>query len=225
MKQKEETALKEISNAERYAKQSEGEGLERSLSAALKQKNEKRFLTAIVCFIAVVALLLISAIADILTLCFEVHRILGWVVSAVALVLILVFVVRPVVKVLSARFFVVDVTAEGKDLAKRHNAKALKEVAKSLVAYNTDPKNTRYRYLSDETVAALSNALSSGDKILLRNTLKKAYAGEIAKFANGLIFQCAGKTFLRTSISQNDKIDALSVLLTNLSLVKLLVAV
>ena len=67
--------------------------------------------------------------------------------------------------------------------------------------------------------------MESGDKVALKVTLKQIYATDVASCANSLIWKSAGRAFLTTSISQNDKIDALSVLLVNLSLVKQIVGV
>ena len=196
-----------------------------SISDAFKQKNEKGFFTGIVVVVAVVILLLVGALADILTVCFEINRIFGYVMCGILAVLIGIFIIRPVGKVLGARFFVTDVTNENFDAATRRNYRALKSVAKALIEYNTDPKNIRFRYLTDEKLTALKTALESGDKPALKAALKTAYATDVGGCVNALIWKNAGKVFLTTSISQNDKIDALSVLLVNLSLVKQIVGI
>lgn len=196
---------------------------DKSISVALKQKNEKGFLTAIVFVSTIIALLLVSAVADILTLCFQVNEIFGYVMSGALAVLLCVFVVRPIVKVIGARYFVTDVTSDTFDVANKRNYKVLKSVAISLVEYNLDPKNIRFRYLTDEKITAIKTALANGDKYALKKALKDAYATDVAGCVNALIWKSAGKVFLTTSISQNDKIDALSALLVNLTLVKQIV--
>lgn len=196
-----------------------------SISDALKQKNEKGFFLAIIAVATVLTLLVLGALADILTLCFQVNRIFGYVVLAVTLTLVGVFVVRPVVKVIGARFFITDITADNCDLAVRKNYRALKNVATALVEYHENPKNIRFRYLSEQTLDALKTALANKDKQGLKIALKQAYSTDVAKCANALIWKSAGKVFLTTSISQNDKIDALSALLVNLSLVKQIVGI
>ena len=228
MKKEEKKALSVTPNAEKYAKksmQNTDEAFSESISKALKQKNERGFLAGIVAVVAIIVVLLVAALSDILTLCFQLHEIFGYTMTALTAVLIVLFIIRPVYKVLSARYFVTDVTGLDINLAKKRNAKAVKEVTKALLSYNTDPKTAQFRYLSDESVKNLSLALSSGDKKQMQTALKKAYAGDVGSFANSLIFKNAGKVFLRTSISQNDKIDALSVLLVNLSLVKQIVGI
>ena len=196
-----------------------------SISEALKQKNEKGFFFAIIVVVAVVMLLVIGALADILTLCFQVNQVFGYCMLGIALVLIALFVVRPIVKVLGARFFVTDVTADNYDLSVKKNYRALKSVATALVEYHENPSNARFRYLSDQTLKELKTALAGKDKPALKTALKQAYATDVAKCVNALIWKSSGKVFLTTSISQNDKIDALSVLLVNLSLVKQIVGI
>lgn len=196
-----------------------------SISDALKQKNEKGFLLAIIVVVAIITLLVIGSLADILTLCFEVNQTFGYCALALTLILLGVFVIRPIVKVLGARFFVTDVTADNFDLAVKRNYRALKSVATALVEYHENPNNVRFRYLSDQTLLELKTALANKDKPALKTALKQAYATDVAKCVNALIWKSSGKVFLTTSISQNDKIDALSVMLVNLSLVKQIVGV
>ena len=139
------------------------------------------------------------------------------------MLLVAIFIVRPVVKVLFARFFITDVTAENCDMARRRNYRALRETARALVEYNADPRHRKYRYLSPERTEQISDALDAGDRAGLKKAMREAYATDVGGFANSLIWKNAGKAFLTTSISQNDKIDALSVLLVNLSMIKQLV--
>ena len=196
-----------------------------SISDAFKQKNEKGFFTGVLVITTVIVLLLVGALADILTVCFQINRIFGYVTCGVLGILIILFIIRPVCKVLGARFFITDVTSENFDAATRRNYRALKSVAKALVEYNSDPKNIRFRYLTDDNLTALKTALDQGDKRALKAALKTAYSTDVGGCVNALIWKNAGKVFLTTSISQNDKIDALSVLLVNLSMVKQIVGI
>ncbi|MBQ9729876.1 MAG: DUF697 domain-containing protein [Clostridia bacterium] len=198
---------------------------EDSISSAFRQKNEKRYFTWIVLGVFVLAVLFLGAVADLLTLCFEIHPYLGYGAAALTAILFIAFVVVPVCKVLRSRFFIVDVTSDNFNLAKRKNTRALKDVGTALLEYNTNPKNADFKYLSPENVEKLRSSLKSGDKKQLQETLKKVYATDVAKCTNSLIFKNAGKVFLTTSISQNERIDALSVLLVNMSLIKKIVAV
>ncbi|MBQ8885699.1 MAG: DUF697 domain-containing protein [Clostridia bacterium] len=234
-KMKEQGVIPSETKAQKYALKAQekadkpqtvgGEEFSASMSDALKQKNEKSFFFGILAVVAVIVLLLIGALADILTLAFEVNRIFGYAMSAITAILLILFVLRPVCKVLGARFFITDITSEGLNVTKRKNRRALKEVSTALVKYNNDPKNVRFRYLSDENTEAIEAALKSGNSEELRAALKKAYATDVGSCANSMIFKSAGKVFLRTSVSQNDKIDAVSVLLTNLSLIKQIVGI
>lgn len=207
----------------RAGKEEDPAGFADSMSDAFKQKNEKNFFAAILAVVAVVVLLLIGSLANILSLCFDINRWFGYAMVAATAVLIVLFVLRPVTKVLGARFFITDVTSDKCDMARRRNYRALKDVSRALVEYNTNPKNAKFRYLSPENTAKLRDALDGGDKTRLKSALKQAYSTDVASCVNGLIWKSAGKAFLTTSVSQNDKIDAISVLLIDLSLVKQIV--
>ncbi len=226
--QKENTAVVALdAKAKRFAAkpQEDATGFADSMSDAFKQKNEKSFFAAILVAVVVIVILLVGALSNILSLCFDLNRWFGYAMVFLTTLLIVFFVLKPIAKVLGARFFITDVTSEQCDMARRRNYRALKDVARSLVEYNTNPRYAKFKYLSDANVDKLGQALDEGDKPLLKSTLRQVYATEVASCVNSLIWKSAGKAFLTTSISQNDKIDAVSVLLINLSMVKQIVGV
>lgn len=215
--------LSEEPKAKKYLAGEEEYTFSDSVSDAFRQKNEKTFFALIFAAVFVILLLVVAAVADLLVLCFEVNRIFGYTMVAVTAILVGVFIVRPIVRVLFSRFFVVDVTADKCNMARRRNYRALKEVARALVRYNADPRNRKFRYLSAERADKISAALESRDRVALKGAMKEAYSTDVGKFAGSLIRGSAGKAFLITSVSQNDKVDGLAVLLINLSLVKQIV--
>ncbi|MGN1052763.1 MAG: DUF697 domain-containing protein, partial [Candidatus Scatosoma sp.] len=162
---------------------------------------------------------------DLLTLAFQIHRVFGYVCAAAAALFIVLFIIRPLTKVLCARSFITDVAAENVDTARRKNYRALRQAATELVQYNRDAKNAKYRYVKEERLKAIEAALNKSDKKALKQAMRAAYATDVGATANAVIFKSAGRAFLTTSVSQNDKIDAISVLLVNLSLIKQIVAV
>lgn len=215
--------------AKRYARGAQGQedatGFADSMSDAFKQSNEKKYFALLIVVAVIIVILLVGALSDILTLCFNINRWFGYAMVALTAVLIALFVVRPIVKVAGARFFITDVTSEKCDMARRRNYRALKDIARALVDYNTSPRYAKFRYMSAENTDKLQAALDEGDKSSLKTTLKQIYSTDVASCANSLIWKSAGRAFLTTSISQNDKIDAISVLLVNLSLVKQIVGI
>ena len=213
------------SNAEKKRQKSDAEEFARSVTAPLGKNNEKRALFLLVFVITAIVLLLAAAVADLLMLAFQIHRVFGYVCVAAAAAVIVFFVVRPFAQVLRARSFVTDVTAENKDLAKRKNYRALKQAATELMRYNRDEKTAKFRYVKEERLKAIESALKKGNKNALKKAMRTAYASDVGAAANAVIFKSAGRAFLTTSVSQNDKIDALSVLLVNLSLIKQIVAI
>ncbi len=211
--------------AKRYMSAREEYDFSDSMSDAFRQKNEKGFFALIAAAVLVIVLLVAAAVSDLLVLCFQVNRIFGYTMTALTVLLIGVFLIRPVVKVLFSRFFVTDVTADRCNMARRRNYRALKDIARALVAYNTDPRNRKFRYLSEEKTEKISSALERRDRAALKGAMREAYATDVGSFAGALIRKSAGKSFLIASVSQNDKVDAISVLLINLSLVRQIVGV
>ena len=197
----------------------------KSVTATLGKSNEKRALLWLIVAVALIVLVAAGAIANLLTLAFQLGKTFGYICTGVAALVVFFFIVRPLVKVLKARFFVTDVTAENKDLAKRKNYAALKDVANALVQYNRDDKTLKHHYIKNENLEKIEYALEKNDKKALRDAMRKTFSSDVGSTANGVIFKSAGRAFLTTSVSQNDKIDALSVLLVNLSLIKQIVAI
>lgn len=201
------------------------EDFSKSVTAPLGKSNNKRVVLLLVAVIALLVLLVAGALADLLTLAFQMSKVFGYVCTAVAAFLVFFFMILPLIKVLKTRAFITDVTAENKDLAKRKNYEALKGAATALTAYNRNEKTAKYHYIKEENLCEIEKALKKNDKTALRNSMRKAYSTDVGAAANSVIFKSAGRAFLTTSVSQNDKIDALSVTLVNLSLIKQIVAI
>ncbi|MDD6996109.1 MAG: DUF697 domain-containing protein [Candidatus Borkfalkiaceae bacterium] len=212
------------SGAERREK-NETDDFARSVTAPLGKNNERRAAFLLAFILTAIVLLLAAAVADLLTLAFQVHRVFGYVCTAAAAAVIVFFVLCPLAQVLRSRSFITDVAAENKDPAVRKNYRALKQAATELVRYNRDEKNAKYRYVKEERLKAIEAALNKSDKKALKKAMRAAYATDVGATANAVIFKSAGRAFLTTSVSQNDKIDAISVLLVNLSLIKQIVAI
>ena len=156
-------------------------------SDAFKQSNEKKYFALLIVAAVIIVILLVGALSDILTLCFNINRWFGYAMVALTAVLIALFVVRPIVKVAGARFFITDVTSEKCDMARRRNYRALKDIARALVDYNTSPRYAKFRYMSAENTDKLQAALDEGDKSSLKTTLKQIYSTDVASCANSLI--------------------------------------
>ena len=152
---------------------------------------------------------LVACIIDIYQFFYSLHEIAGYVSLGVIILVLLIFVVRPIVVALSSPCFTLDVVEEGnlKRLNKK-NYRKLKKVASNLI----NSKN-----VSQENKDLIKKSMSSHKK--LNETLKNVYDTEITKDINKLINQKASEVLLATAISQNSKFDALSVMLINIRLI------
>ena len=84
----------------------------KSVTATLGKSNEKRAVLWLIFVIALIVLLAAGAVANLLTLAFQISRIFGYVCTAAAALAVFFFMILPLVKVLKARAFITDVTAE-----------------------------------------------------------------------------------------------------------------
>ena len=130
----------------------------KSVTATLGKSNEKRAVLWLIFVIALIVLLAAGAVANLLTLAFQISRIFGYVCTAAAALAVFFFMILPLVKVLKARAFITDVTAENKDLAKRKNYAALRDVATALVKYNRDDKTLKHHYIKNENLENIERA-------------------------------------------------------------------
>ena len=138
------------------------------------------------------------------------------------ILVLLIFVVRPIVVALSSPCFTLDVVEEGnlKRLNKK-NYRKLKKVATNLInSKNVSKENKDLIKKSMGSHKKLNETLKIGSHAFENcETLKNVYDTEITKDINKLINQKASEVLLATAISQNSKFDALSVMLINIRLI------
>jgi len=130
---------------------------------------------------------------------------------ALAAVLFVLLIVRPVAIVVFAPTFSMDSLFDEAENA-RANYHMYRRVTKNIIAED---------YLKEAQKAELGNAL--GDPITLKKTLSFVFDETIKKELNKIIVKHAEAVFLSTAISQNGRLDLVAVLTINLRLIKELV--
>lgn len=196
-----------------------------SLNKEYKGKGSRIIGWILAVLSSVFLIILVSAITNILKVCFDASTVLGICVSVLIAMIICIFIIKPIVQVLSARYFMVDLTKNDLDISVRHNKKALRDIGHSIVKFHTNLENTESFYVQDQNVEKINTALENHEHAVLLDTMKEIYGSDIAKASNQIIMKSAGRAFLTTSISQNDKIDSISVLLVNLNMIKQIVGI
>ena len=137
-------------------------------------------------------------------------NIVGGIVTGIIVLLIGIFVLRPVIVALSTPVFSLDVieAVYDKEIS-RSNFKKMQKVAKNIIETNDN--------VSKDSKNLLRSFMHN--KVELNNTLKKIYRTEINKDINKTINATAVKVLLTTAVSQSGKFDALSVALSNVRMI------
>lgn len=158
-----------------------------------------------------IVILLLSSVLDLGERIRSVSPYLEYAFYAVAVILFVLLVVRPVVIILFSPTFSID-TLFDEETNARKNYHMYKKVATNLLTES---------YLSDEQKEAIQSSLS--DSMMLKSVLSKVFDETIKKELNKVIVSHAETVFLSTAISQNGRLDLAAVLIVNLRLIKELV--
>ena len=158
-----------------------------------------------------IVILLLSSVLDLGERIRSVSPYLEYAFYAVAVILFVLLVVRPVVIILFSPTFSID-TLFDEETNARKNYHMYKKVATNLLTES---------YLNDEQKEAIQSSLS--DSMMLKTVLSKVFDETIKKELNKVIVSHAETVFLSTAISQNGRLDLAAVLIVNLRLIKELV--
>lgn len=125
---------------------------------------------------------------------------------ALSLILLYVLIINPIRIIVFAPTFSI-VTVLDKDNNKTY--RVYKKVAKTLIKNQT---------LEEEDIKKLKSDLS--DKEDLKETITKIYDSSMKKQINKIILKNAKTAFISTAISQNGKLDMITVLSVNIKMIK-----
>ena len=137
-------------------------------------------------------------------------NIVGGCVTGFFVLLLIIFVIRPIVVALSTPVFTLDIVDdENKKKISRKNFKKLQKVAKNIILTNDN--------VSQDSKNKISTFI--GNRKELNNVLKNIYENEISKDIQKTINSSATKALITTAISQNAKFDAASVIIINIKMI------
>lgn len=181
-------------------------------------RGAKLFLTIIAAavgiFIAVCLLTLTLKLWDI-------HMYAGIAAAAVSVLLFILLFVVPLVKIVKAPHFEVNVNARTAAAAKKHNRRVRHEIACKMI--DLTAKVQGVGWYSSEEVGAVAIAERAGDEKALMQALTALYKGSVKKSAKDLILKSAVRSGMYSAVSQTNKVDALLVAFIDIQLVKDLV--
>ena len=137
-------------------------------------------------------------------------NIVGGCVTGFFVLLLIIFVIRPIVVALSTPVFTLDIVDdENKKKISRKNFKKLQKVAKNIILTNDN--------VSQDSKNKISTFI--GNRKELNNVLKNIYENEISKDIQKTINSASTKALITTAISQNAKFDAASVIIINIKMI------
>lgn len=137
-------------------------------------------------------------------------NIVGGCVTGFFVLLLIIFVIRPIVVALSTPVFTLDIVDdENKKKISRKNFKKLQKVAKNIILTNDN--------VSQDSKNKISTFI--GNRKELNNILKNIYENEISKDIQKTINSASTKALITTAISQNAKFDAASVIIINIKMI------
>ena len=178
--------------------------------SSIIRKTNHRFLTLLfLASIVIILIFLIAAIIDIYQFGYSLHPYVGYALLAIIILLLLIFVIRPICQALMTPCFTLDITKQDKKKVNNINYRKLKKVAKNLL----DNDN-----ISRESKDKITEALK-GDRKKLSATLKDIYQHEIKGDITKLTIRRSAETLIATAISQNNKFDALTTIVLNIRLI------
>lgn len=175
----------------------------------IKKKNYKFIKTIAWVGIIIMTIIIVACTIDIFNFFYNLHPYAGYSSLGLIVVLLLIFIVRPVALALSTPSFTLDVVdVENKRAVARQNYHKLKRVAKNLL---------KSEYVTDENKEKIENAYSN--KKELNIVLKEVYDKDILKRINQIINETATKVLISTAISQNNRFDAATVIILNIRMI------
>ncbi len=173
-------------------------------------KKRKFFWILIGIGVSIVFLLfLVSSVLDVGLKLREINPIIEYVFYGVSLILLWFLIINPVRIICFSPTFSVETVL---DKPSKKNRKLTKKMAKTVM------NNTA---LSDVDVEKIKSSMNKDED--LRNEMNRILNGPLKKELNKIIINNAKTVMVSTAISQNGKLDALTVVAVNLKMVKELV--
>lgn len=176
----------------------------------IKKSNKKFFKYLFIASSVIIIIFLIASIISIYQFFYSFHPHAGYLSLAIIIILLIIFIIKPVMQALLTPCFSLDISKSNKSKLNKINYRKLKKVAKNIISVN---KN-----VSEESKNKLREALKKDQKTL-SDTLKSIYDDEIKKDITKLTIQRASETLLATAISQNNNFDAFTTIIINIRLI------
>ncbi len=178
-------------------------------TSIIKKANRKFIKIFAIVGIVIMSIIVLTCIIDIFDFFYKINQYAGYVSLGIVILLLLIFVIRPIIVALSTPCFTLDVVdVEDKRSVNRKNYRKLKKVADNLIKSDN---------ISEESKNEIKENLNNRNQLNL--TLRNVYDKEISKKINKIINECATNVLFATAISQNNRFDSATVILVNVRMI------
>ena len=177
----------------------------------------KRLVTVFIIVFGLLTILLLGCMLSIYNSAASINEYFGYAVGVLLLIAMFLLLGIPSIKIFFLPYYSVGKNGKPSAVRRATNNRVVKKVAGNIVAYRSEKQGG---YVSEQKVEKLASALYRGKNIDVHNALKEVYDTDINKKVRSIILKNACKSFCYTAISQNDKIDAISVLFINVRMIK-----
>lgn len=195
----------------------EDTGFDSKVEESIKSENRRLWKAIFIVIFGLITILVVGCMVSIYNAAYNVHPHFGYTVGVIELILLLCLVGIPTIRVFLLPYYTVSKKGKNTALIRHNNAKTVRRVSENLIEYHS---NTTQGYVSDDNLKNLALSLAHGKRTEINATLKKIYDTDVNSKVRSIILKSATKSFCCTAISQNDKVDALSVLFINIRMIK-----
>jgi|GEM_PF-849976 len=202
--------IKELINAE-------DENFDSKVDESVRNENRKLYALIFIIVFGILAVLMLGGILSIYNAASQVNEYFGYAVLGVMLILMFLLLGIPSIKIFFLPYYSLGKDGKPSAVKRANNNRIIKKVSTNLVAYHGKEQGG---YVNEENIQKLATALYKGKNVDIHNALKEVYDTDVNRKVRSLILKSACKSFCYTAVSQNDKIDAISVLFINIRMIK-----
>ena len=171
------------------------------------KKSQFFWFTLAIGFIILFLLMLLSSVLDVGERLTTIHPFLAYGFYGIVITLVFILLIRPVYVILIKQTFNIQTS-----LDEGSNLKLLKQSAKRMLSYD---------FVSDDDKSQIKDSLHNGKTLI--PVLSKVYQGPIKKEMAKRMRHHAKTVMVSTAISQNGRLDFITIMHVNLRMIKELV--
>ena len=195
----------------------EDEKFDATVDESVRNENRKLYALVFIIVFGILSILLVGCMVSIYNAAASVNKYFGYAVGIALLIALFLLLGIPSIKIFFLPYYSIGKDGKPSAVRRANNNRIVKKVSENIVAYHGKSQGG---YVSRENVDKLASVLYKGKTVDVHNALKEVYDTDVSKKVRSIILKSACRSFCYTAISQNDKIDAISVLFINIRMIK-----